>query len=367
MPIGIKDVFDTADMPTTYGSPIYSDHQPAADAAVVSTLRKAGAVVIGKTATTEFAFLHPAKTRNPWNLRHTPGGSSSGSAAAVAAGMTRLAIGTQTAGSTIRPAAFCGVFGFKPTHGSISLSGCLPLAPSLDTVGLFARTADDMGLLAHAASGGAIALPTSVMPSKPRIGLVSPSHWASCDQDTHQLFDRISALLGPASAFCSYVRPFDVDELTRLHRLILSVEVLRGFESLVAAHPDRVSSEFKAVLAEGRGFSDADYQAACRSAAEHRSRYGDWMKDFDFLILPSSSGEAPRVDAGTGDPDCARPGSLLGVPAISVPAALGHTGLPLGIQLLGRSDGDAGLVAWAGWLSALLTGPSAGMRPSRPE
>lgn len=351
LPVGIKDVFDTADMPTTYGSQLYAGHQPKEDAWVVRRLREAGAVIIGKTVTTEFAYLQPARTANPLDLARTPGGSSSGSAAAVASGMVALALGTQTAGSTIRPAAYCGVFGFKPTFGVVPMQGCRPLAPSLDTVGMFSRELPLLGKLAQTLSNGFIRSGTLSASTAPRVRLASPRTWG-CEDQMHELFDFVAKRLALAAS-CEEAQ-LPATEVTRLHRLILSYEAASEYRELVRTNESRVSEPFRALVEEGSSHTAAGYQEALLHTAELRTLFDHKFADFDVLVLPSATGEAPLRTSGTGNPDCCRLASLLGLPAINVPAGTGRSGLPLGIQLVCKAGDDSKLLQLAGWMASVL-------------
>lgn len=351
--VGVKDVFDTADMPTRYGSPIFARHQPARDAWVVRRMREAGLVIAGKTVTTEFAYLHPSKTANPVDPSRTPGGSSSGSAAAVAAGMVPLAIGTQTAGSTLRPAAYCGVYGYKPTYGVVPMDGCRPLAPSLDTVGLFARELDDMEALVQLLSEGRImAVGVGKASPAPRMRVVLPELGPS-DTAVRAAFASLLARLRSADVPLELLSGFPLEECVRLHRGIMAYEAAAGFRELVEAHPGWVSHEFQALMREGLACTREDHAAAQRRVAELRHWIDGEFERFDVLLLPSAAEEAPLCAAGTGNPDWCRPASLLGLPAMNVPVGRSRSGLPLGVQIVARAHHDAQLLAAARWLASL--------------
>lgn len=354
IPVGIKDVFDTADMPTTYGSPIFAGHRPREDAWIVQRLREAGAFVIGKTATTEFAYLSPTRTRNPHDPERTPGGSSSGSAAAVAAGMVPLAIGTQTAGSTIRPAAYCGVLGYKPSFGLVPMQGCRHLAPSLDTVGLFARDIPLLARAIHVLSSGQVNATLSTAQVAPRIRYLHPRAWQA-DPAVQHLFDQtIKHLQTHANVPCEPLQGLDIEEITRLHRTILSYEAEREFRVLVQQHAPLISAPFQALMQEGQAHTQAHYQTARHRTQDWRETLNHGFTTFDLLLLPSAAGEAPGRSEGTGNPDCCRLASLLGLPVISLPAGTGPNGMPLGLQLVARLGNDADLLRNAVWLAESL-------------
>jgi Asp-tRNA(Asn)/Glu-tRNA(Gln) amidotransferase A subunit family amidase len=352
--LGVKDVFDTADMPTAYGSPIYRGFQPAADAAVIAQLRSAGATVLGKTVTAEFAATHPGPTRNPLRLTHTPGGSSMGSAAATAASMVELALGTQTAGSVLRPASFCGVYGLKPTYGTVSVAGVKPHAPSLDTVGWFARRTDVLATTLSVLTGRA-ALPTPT-PASLSIGLCRGEDWSQAEPDSQAAVLEAVARLEAAGARVEerrVVEPFV--GLTDQQRVIQSYEVARSFAFEYHVHGGELSDELRATIEEGRKVSVARYDAARRAAAVARGREDELFGDADVLLTPVVVGEAPAGLASTGDPRFCRPFTLLGSPALTVPGLSGHSGLPIGIQLVARSGDDARLLAIGSLLGALLS------------
>ncbi|WP_326537438.1 amidase [Pseudorhodoferax sp.] len=346
--VGVKDVFDTADMPTRYGSPIFARHQPGQDAWVVRRMREAGLVIAGKTVTTEFAYLHPGKTANPADPTRSPGGSSSGSAAAVAADMVPLAIGTQTAGSTLRPAAYCGVYGYKPTYGIVPMDGCRPLAPSLDTVGLFARELDDLEALAQLLSQGSI-LTGVTKASPPRICVVPPEIGPS-DAAVRAAFATLLSRLRSTGVPLELASGFPLQECVRLHRCIMAYEAAAGFRDLVEAHPTLISPEFQTLMHEGRACAHDDY-AAARNRVDALRHWMDRAFDrFDLLLLPSAAEEAPLRTTGTGNPDWCRPASLLGLPAMNVPIGRSRAGLPLGVQIVARAHHDVQLLAAARWL-----------------
>ena len=368
IPVGIKDIIDTADMPTENGTVLHRDRTPATDAAVVAKLRAAGAVIMGKTVTTECAYFSPGKTRNPHNPEHTPGGSSSGSAAAVAAFMVPLALGSQTAGSTIRPGSFCGVYAFKPSHGLIPRTGVLSLSRTLDHVGLFARTADDIALLAEEFAGydegdpdtqprGRIPfsrLAAEEPPIAPKIAFVKTPHWERTDADLKEGFGELIEALGE-----------HVEELELLpsalqawdwQRLIMEAEMAANLEPLWAAGPEKLSERLRALIERGRETKAVDYQRALKQLPAVRDSFDElFMERYDAILTPSALGTAPKGLAATGDPVFCVAWTLFGLPAINVPLLQGANGMPIGVQLIGRKNFDARLLRTARWLSAQVS------------
>ncbi len=357
LPVGVKDILDTADMPTACGSPIHRGRRPAADAACVAALRAAGAVVLGKTVTTEFALFTPGKTRNPRDPARTPGGSSSGSAAAVAASMVPAALGSQTAGSVVRPASFCGVFGFKPSHGLLPLAGVSPLAPSLDTLGFFAREAADLPVLAGALGAVVPARPLSV-PAAPRIGLCRTGQWPLAAADTRAAVEEAAAKLARAGARVSEVElgP-ELAGLYEAQKTIMAVEIARSFAEHRRERPDQLSASLREVIDAGAATPPERYRAAQDLAAFARGQLGRLFGGVDALLTPSALGEAPAGLESTGDPAFCRIWTLLHVPCVNVPGASGRAGLPIGVQLVGPPRGDAALLAATSWIAERLRWP----------
>jgi Asp-tRNA(Asn)/Glu-tRNA(Gln) amidotransferase A subunit family amidase len=350
IPVGIKDVLDTADMPTEYGSPIYRGHRPAADAACVAQLRRAGCVILGKTATTEFANNHPAKTRNPHNPAHTPGGSSSGSAAAVADCMVPLALGTQTGGSTIRPAAYCGAVGLKPSFNGINRAGLKFVSESLDTIGLFARGVEDIALGLNVLSGRALPDFKAMAGRAPRIGLFRTPRWGEADAAAQSAIEGAAARLAQAGAKLSeFEAPAGYAPLYDEQGTIMSYETARALAWEHAHHAAQLSDSLRPRIEEGWALSRAAYDAARTHARGCRHAFADRMRDFDFLVTPGPTGEAPATLATTGSSLFNRVWTLLGVPCVTLPFGKGPTGLPLGVQLVGTFDGDMELLAWSRW------------------
>ena len=358
VPLAIKDIIDVAAMPTRYGSPIFSSSAPAAASAeCVQALQAAGAIVIGKSVTTEFAYYSPGKTRNPWNGAHTPGGSSMGSAAAVACGMAAGALGTQTNGSVIRPAAFCGVVGFKPSFGTVSNHGTLDPWPTLDHTGVFARHVGDAALLASViARHGAVA-PTVLMPSRAlKLALVRSPVWPLADRAQQESLEKSAAKLRHAGAAVEeLILPPEYDQAHAVHRVIMAYEGARHFRALQERHRDLMSAKLNELLDEGAALGEKDYAEALAAAHKLQKGFGAVVGDFDALITPPAAGEAPATLAETGTPAFCTIWTLLGAPAITIPVALGPTGLPLGLQIVGVRGADDRTLGAAAWCEAHLS------------
>jgi Asp-tRNA(Asn)/Glu-tRNA(Gln) amidotransferase A subunit family amidase len=354
LPFGIKDVIDTADQPTEYGSPIYRGYRPRADAASVALLRQAGALILGKTETTEFANNHPAPTRNPHDAAHTPGGSSSGSAAAVADRMVPLALGTQTGGSVIRPAAFCGVYACKPSFGSINRGGMKFDAESLDTIGVFGRSVEDLALaLEPLTTRPAPAF--GAMESPPRIGLCRTPAWRQADAATQANLEAAAHALARAGARVhNFELPPGSEQLFDRHKVIMGYENARALAWEYFNFPDRISADLKPRLDEGWQVTREEYDALRAHSSRCRSALADAMHEVDFLLTPSACGEAPRQLSTTGDPVFNRAWTLFGVPCVTMPYGKGPHGLPLGVQLVGAFEGDTALLRWAHWAATRL-------------
>jgi amidase len=351
VPVGLKDIIDTADLPTGYGSPIYAGHRPAADAGCLALLRRAGAVIMGKTVTTEFAAMTPGKTRNPHNPAHTPGGSSSGSAAAVGARMVPLSFGTQTAGSVIRPASFCGAVGYKPSFGQFPTVGIKQLAATMDTLGSFTCTAGDIALVRAALLGA----PAEVaMPARPpRIGLCRTPVWDKADADGQRaLLDAGKALAAAGAEVTDLDLPATFDGLADSHATAMSFEAYRAYGWEIAQHRDKLSPGFQQTIAVDDPVSYDAYVAASAHRAEAASLLPVIFGRFDALLVPSAPGEAPKGLERTGDPVFNRIWTYLGVPCISLPFATGANGLPIGVQLVGATAQDEKLLGVATWAEA---------------
>ncbi|OFZ88137.1 MAG: hypothetical protein A2W21_13700 [Betaproteobacteria bacterium RBG_16_66_20] len=354
VPVGIKDIFDTADMPTEYNSAIYRGHRPRADAAAVTLLRQAGCVVLGKTVTAEFANLHPPATRNPRNPAHTPGGSSSGSAAAVADRMVPLALGTQTAGSVIRPAAFCGVIGLKPSFGSINRTGVKPVSDTLDTIGLFSNTLEDAALALSLLSGRPVPDFASQI-AAPRIGVARTSRWNDADAATHAALESAARRLASAGADVKDAAlPPAAEALFDAQGLIMNFEAARALAWEQSNHREAISATLLKRLDEGWAVSREQYDNARQTARDARRQFADLMRGYDLLLTPSARGEAPLGLASTGDSLFNRVWTLLGVPSVSLPSGSGPNGLPLGIQLVSAIEQDTALLAHAQWAASAL-------------
>lgn len=367
VPVGVKDIFNTADMPTEYGSVLYAGRTPSRDATAVAMLRAAGAVIMGKTVTTEFAAQAPGKTRNPHNPERTPGGSSSGSAAAVAAGMVPLAVGSQTNGSVIRPAAFCGVLGFKPTHGLIPRHGMLTLSRTLDQVGVFARTIADLALLAGQLAGyderdpdtrprariPFVEVAAEEPPLPPMFAFVKTHHWGRAGEEMKEAFGELIEHLGDR---VEEVELFpSAAEAWEWHRTIMEAEMAANLEREWKEGRDRLSGSLRAQLERGREVRAVDYQhAVARIRPIHESFVELFEQRYDAILTPAAPGPAPRGLASTGDPSFCTLWTLCGMPAVSLPLLQGTNGLPLGVQIVGPRDGDARLLRTARWLAAAV-------------
>ena len=356
IPVGVKDIFDTADLPTEYGSPIYKGHRPAADAACVAAARAAGAIIIGKTVTTEFATMVPAKTVHPRDPRRTPGGSSSGSAAAVAAGMVRFAYGTQTVGSIIRPAAYCGVVGYKPSYGLLSRLGMKMGAESLDTAGVIARNVADAALLASA-SAMCPALIEGKGIENPRLGVCRSPNWHHMSAEGATAFeDAVKRIAGRGARVVEKEIPFP--ELDAAAGIILVYEMARGLAHEVLRHRELVHPMLLERVDAGRALTYSEYSKALAYAADCRRRLKEHFADIDAILTPSATGEAPLGLASTGNTAMNRLWTLLHGPCVTVPAGEGPAGLPLGVQLVrpyGGERADAHLLAVARWVEGVFS------------
>ena len=369
--IGVKDVIDTADMPTVYNSPIYAGYRPERDAEVVRLLKAAGAIIMGKTVTTEFAFMEPGRTRNPHNLDCTPGGSSSGSAAAVAAGMVPVALTTQTGGSTIRPAAYCGVIGYKPAFNRYPTRGLKPLAPSLDTIGLHARNLDDLARVSRVLAMDAV--PVAASPATPSFALVRTHNDGQAEPQAIRRLEEVGLILERAGASVRKLElPALFAELEPLHRVIMSAETARSFAREWESERDRLSATLTSLIAEGLAHGDAEVAGARGRVEEGKRLMDTLLLEGELMLTLPAAGEAPVGLASTGTATFNRLWTLLGVACITVPAGRGVRGLPLGVQLVARNgdatDGtargrpangayaEAELLAGARWLQHALAG-----------
>jgi Asp-tRNA(Asn)/Glu-tRNA(Gln) amidotransferase A subunit family amidase len=342
VPVGIKDIVDTASLPTEHGTPVHAGRRPAADAACVTALLHAGAVVLGKTVTTELATYQPSVTRNPHDPSRTPGGSSSGSAAAVADGMVPLAIGSQTAGSVVRPAAYCGVLGLKPTHGALDLTGVLQLSARLDTLGLFAREPEDLAL-ALGALGGAALSPAAAEPS---FAFARTPWWEQADEDGRAAVEAAAARLAEAGARVRETElPPSFAPLPEAQNRLMAHDVARTRAWELEHHAEDLSDVLRGYAEGGRAITDAEADDSAALGAVARAALEDLLGPGEVLLVPAVTGEPPPRSAGsTGDPLFCRPWTLLGVPALAVPGPVGPSGLPIGVQLVAGAGQEAALL-----------------------
>jgi Asp-tRNA(Asn)/Glu-tRNA(Gln) amidotransferase A subunit family amidase len=361
VPVAIKDIFDTFDYPTENGWRAHRGRKPSSDAIVVARLRRAGAIIVGKTVTTECAYYHPGVTRNPYDLTRTPGGSSSGSAAAVAAYMVPLALGSQTNGSVIRPASFCGVVGGKPSHGLISRARVLPLSRTLDHVGVFARSVEDIAFAYDILGGADAEDPDTAGTATPEFGNVLRSYgdappkfafirtpkWDEADLDTRVLFIRAIAELGSIAKPVSL--PARFSDCWPAQRAIMAYEMNKSFGEEARREAEKTSPTLRKLLDEGRNIPAELHEKLVANIPALRAIFDEAIKGFDVAITPAAKGEAPPADT-TGDPVFCTPWSLLGVPAISLPLLHGEHHLPIGVQIVGRKGEDAKVLAAARWL-----------------
>ena len=363
IPVGIKDIFDTVDFPTENGTVLSKGRTPDTDCTAVQRLKAAGAVIMGKTVTTELAVYSPGKTRNPHDPTRTPGGSSSGSAAAVAAGMVPLAIGSQTNGSVIRPASFCGVVGYKPTHGWISRAGALALSRTLDHVGVFARSLEDAALISQclvghdpgdpdtkpAAAPHLCEIMLEEPPLPPRFAFVKSPVWDKADPETQEAFQELHEFLGEQSE--EVTLPDHFDNAVGNLRKIMCADLARYLSAYEAHGADRLSDVLRAMIDEGKTVSAIDFN----ESVDTRVHLAGWVKslneEFDAILTPATCGEAPLGLEATGDPVFCSTWSYLGVPAVTIPLMEGPNGMPLGVQLVGPRGDDARLLRTARWLA----------------
>ncbi|MBK8862697.1 MAG: amidase [Betaproteobacteria bacterium] len=366
LPVGVKDVIDTADLPTEHGTVLHAGRMPRDDAAVVRRLRAAGGWVMGKTVTTELATYAPGKTRNPHvpvsGSVHTPGGSSSGSAAAVAAGMVPLAIGTQTNGSVIRPASFCGVYGFKPSAGLIPRTGVLTQSPAFDAIGVFGRTLDDVALLAQTLTGHDpqdpltqlraappwLRLAAADAPVPPRLGWVATPFWSRVQPDAQTAFGELLASL--EGRVTSFELPASAAEAVGWHRAVMEADIAGSFELEYERGRDRLSASLRGQIERGRQVTAVDYRKALARVPVLLESLDSLFDGCDALLTPATLGTAPAGLESTGDPLMCTLWTYLGMPALSLPLLQGANGLPLGVQLVGRRGDDARLLRTARWL-----------------
>jgi Asp-tRNA(Asn)/Glu-tRNA(Gln) amidotransferase A subunit family amidase len=367
VPVGIKDIIDTYDMPTEDGTVLHAGRQPLEDATIIRRLREAGAVILGKTVTTELAVFAPSKTKNPHDLKRTPGGSSSGSAAAVAAGMIPLAVGTQTNGSVIRPASFCGVYGYKPTFGLISRHLVLQQSRRLDQIGVFARSVEDAALIAEALIGFDINDPdTSVQarlalvriqgedpPMAPKLAFVKTPVWDQADESTRGAFTELASHLGERAEEVELPSPFN--RAHELHKTIMEADIARSFEREYTEGSDQLSLILKEIIGRGNQTLAVDYNNAVLTADELYRNFDKIFEWHDAIITPATIGEAPVGLETTGDPTFCTIWTLCGMPSITLPVLQGENNMPLGLQLVGARGDDARLLRTARWLVKKIT------------
>jgi len=369
IPVGVKDIIDTAGIPTALGSPVFQGRVPERSAEVVCRLETEGGFVFGKTVTAELAYFQPGPTRNPWNPAHTPGGSSMGSAAAVAAGMVPLALGSQTNGSVIRPAAFCGCVGFKPSAGLISLAGVQAFSPTLDQLGVFVRSAEDAALALAAligpdgvdSAGGADAIlranlwPLTPMSRPPRLLAVRTPVWSLAEPHAQAHFAETIARLRAAGAAVEETElPAAFEAAHAVQRAIMYAEGARTLAELQARHRGQLSAVLNRLIDEGRAISDAQLGEACERRRSLQVDLARFLRAGDAIVTLPACGEAPATQEHTGDPAFCTIWTLCGVPAITLPSGRGPHGLPLGLQVAGAFREDALLLRTAHWLAAAL-------------
>ncbi|MFK7940718.1 MAG: amidase [Roseovarius sp.] len=366
IPVGLKDIIDTVDMPTQRGTDIFAGRQTDSDARLVECLREAGAVIMGKTVTTELAFVHANATRNPHNADHSPGGSSSGSAAAVAAHHVPLAVGTQTNGSVIRPASFCGTFGFKPTRGVISRTGVLQTSASLDQVGCFGRTLEDVALLADVLGcydqrdvcSYARARPdmmhgaTEDAPVDPDFAWLDLPFYGRLTVDAREGVEDVLDLLGPK---VTRMTPADtLSNLVAVQARIHEYEIAQHQAEVFDTHWDQISDTLKPVITRARQITKTEYDDALEVKRSAEAFFADFFTEFDAILAPAAAGEAPKYGDGTGDPIFCTLWTLAGLPCVTLPLLVGETGLPIGVQVIGPVERDDRLLRTARWLQTHL-------------
>lgn len=368
LPVAVKDIIDTADIPTENGTALDAGRVPSEDAFAVARLRQAGAVIMGKTVTTELAFRAPGPTRNPHNTVHTPGGSSSGSAAAVAAGMVPLALGTQTIGSVIRPASFCGIVGFKPTYGAIPRAGVLVQAPSLDTIGVFARSVEDAALAAEVLYGQdprdrattlrplprLLETASADPPLAPTLAFVRPAGWGEIEADTLAALDELEQALGESAERVDLPPPFE--NAMRLHETVHMAEFAKCYHRYESRGRDRLDATTQAALDDGRRVLARDYLAARDWQDVLHDALEPLFGRFDAIVAPAAPGPAPAGLGSTGNGAFNGPWTYCGTPAVTLPLFEAGNGLPMGAQLVGPRGDDARLLRTARWLARQVSG-----------
>lgn len=363
IPVGVKDIIDTTDMPTENGTAVHAGRRPSTDAAIVTQLKAEGAIILGKTVTTELAFFGPGKTKNPKDPARTPGGSSSGSAAAVSDFQVALALGTQTAGSIIRPASYCGSIGYKPTFGYASRTGVLAQSAPLDTVGGYARTVADIALLIDSISGYDLAdrdMTCGQKPSlsaalqsplarAPRFAFVKTPAWSQAEANARAAIEQFARGFGARAEIVETALPTEFEGSLRLQQIVQFADISKNYGPIADANPSRVSDKLKDVIAEGRTFSSADYAAARAEREPLYDALRPILVNYDAILTPAAAGPALPGLQSTGSPTFNALWTYLGTPCISLPL-LEVDGLPLGVQLAGARGGDANLLKAANWL-----------------
>jgi Asp-tRNA(Asn)/Glu-tRNA(Gln) amidotransferase A subunit family amidase len=355
VPFAVKDIIDTCDMPTEYGSPIFQGHRPRRDAACVALSRKAGAVLMGKAVTTEFANVHPGKTRNPLDPARTPGGSSSGSAAAVAASMVPLAIGTQTTGSTTRPASYCGIVGYRPTWGALRTAGVMEASGSLDTLGILARSIEDVALYRDVLLG--VAPQPVPETSAPRVGFCRTPAWPRLEPATQALLEGAAGRLARAGARLEEIKlPPEFEALEEAHRWISGFEMARNLTWEIERHWDEISEAFRnGRLKDGLACSYEQYVYMLERVRHCRERIMPLFERFDVLLAAAAAGEAPVGSHPVPHPWVYMVWTTLHVPSITLPVFTGPHGLPIGAQLIAKPHEDRRMFACARWVYRRLT------------
>lgn len=354
LPVGFKDIYDTHDFPTAYGSTIYAGYRPRTDAALVAMARRAGGNIVGKTVSTEMAFLDPAGTRNPRNLAHTPGGSSSGSAAAVAAGMLPIAFGTQTGGSIIRPASYCGVTGFKPSYRLLPMIGVKCFSWSLDTAGIFGASVADVAFAAAAVTGRELRVDGHT-PATPRIALVRTHIWDEASADMqHAVETAAKAAERAGAAVKEIILPPLLDEAWRIHGTIQNYEAVRALAFEYDHHRAQMPKLLGELLDKAASIGADAYDDARRTSKRARQVFAELMADFDIMLTPSATGAAPHGLASTGDAKFNRLWTLLGAPCVNVARLNDTAGLPLGVQVVGRFGRDRNALEAASFIESAL-------------
>lgn len=362
IPIGLKDIIETADMPTEYGSPIYGGHRPAKDATVTARLKAAGAIILGKTVSTEFASRTPGPTTNPHNSAHSPGGSSSGSAAAVADFQVPAALGTQTLGSVLRPASFCGVLGYKPAFDQFPVTGVYPYAPSFDTVGVFARNLGDLPVLSAVLSGRPVPAdgPLAIIEpsSPPRFALTRTQYWDEADEDAKA---RLESFANDLAQTGGRVRAFDMPEgFGEMDQALHTIEAAEAAATHAIHwrdHRAQLSKYFQGKIEAGLRVDEVTLAGARETVQKWRAAFPTFLEPGELVLTLSSTGEAPLGLESTGDPVFNQLWTALHYPALSLPAGTGKTGLPLGIQLVSPDGNETHLFAAARWSAAALDLP----------